>query len=226
MFGLFKKRTGPDLSAVRELLFGDVPLADWRPNDGQVHDSGPWSDFDAARAAVAGQDASAAIAALRRVVESPKAEARQQLQAWHFLRQLGVQPDPDEAKRVRGVVLEVHQKDGLDTLAAYSDGTARYLNHSGKLIVWDASDPSIGRSIDDLLRAGQRVADRIGPWEGPRRGPPPKNHLRLTMLTASGLHFGEGTLSIPSTEPMAGPVLAAGTALMLQLTQRAEAPTA
>jgi hypothetical protein len=42
-----------------------------------------------------------------------------------------------------GVVLEVPSGGAYDTLAAYADGSARYLNFSGKAIFWDAPDPKV-----------------------------------------------------------------------------------
>jgi hypothetical protein len=187
--------------------------------------------FEAARGALAGNDVARAVAALRRIVETPQLESRQYLQAWHALRQLGVQPQLEhEAKRVLGVVLEVHLDAGLDTLAAYADGTARYLNHGGRLIVWDTPDPPpdppIAVLIADLIQAGQRVAEVIGPSREPRRAPPPKRHVRMNLLTCSGLHFGEGPFAALSADPMGGPVVAAGALLMKSLIDRAETPRA
>src|SRR5579864_7316994 len=40
-------------------------------------------------------------------------------------------------KEIFGVITEVDLPGGLDVLAAYSDGTARYINHSEKLLVWE-----------------------------------------------------------------------------------------
>jgi hypothetical protein len=225
MPGLFRKKPKPEFDEIREALFGDVPLSDWRARDGGDA-AEPWCSFESARLALAQGDSTGATAVLRRVTNLRELEARQDLQAWHFLRQLGVRPDPNEAKRVRGVVLEVHLQSGLDTLAAYSDHTARYINHGGRLIVWESPDDSIARLIDDLLRAGQRVADLIGPWEERRRPAPPKGHVRLNMLTPSGLHFGEGALDALSVDPMGGPVIAAGTILMKALIERVTATTA
>src|SRR5262245_6856138 len=135
MFGRFKKKANPHLDAMRELLFGDVSWSDWKAKAGGE----PWSSFESARIALEDGDAAGAVSALRRVTSLPTLESRQYLQAWHFLRQLGVQPDASEAKRVWGVVLEVHLAEGLDTLAAYADHAARYLNHGGNVIVWEPS---------------------------------------------------------------------------------------
>jgi hypothetical protein len=205
------------------MLFGDVPLASWKPRDGSAGE-GPWENFDVARAALAQNDTNTAVVALRRVAGSNDVEPRQYLQAWHFLRQLGVQPGPAEGKRVRGVILEVSLEGGLDTLAAYDDGNARYINHGGNLIVWEtAADPEIGGLIRALIAEGQRVAELIGPWEEARRPAPPTHHIRLNMLTASGLHFGEGPMAGLSTDPKGGPLIHAGTRLMQALIARAQA---
>jgi hypothetical protein len=42
-------------------------------------------------------------------------------------------------------------ENSVDMLAAYADGTARYVNHSGKLIVWDIADAAITGIIRRLL---------------------------------------------------------------------------
>jgi hypothetical protein len=224
MFGFLKRKTKepqrPDFSEIREMLFGDVPLDTYSRVDGPAANSDPWLAFAEARAALEINDTAAAVAPLRRVANAPNQESRTYLQAWHYLRQHGIKPEQCEAKRVLGVVLEMQLPDGLDTLAAYADHTARYINRGGKLIVWEAPEPSLNHQIDRLIAAGQTVADIIGPWEEPRRGPPPKGHIRLNMLTISGLHFGEGTWSALSNDRMGGPVIAAGTELMTALIRR------
>ena len=226
MLGLFRKKPKPAFDEIREFLFGDVPLSDWKARDGSGDAAEPWSSFESARIALERGDSMGAAKELRRVASLPDLEARQYLQTWHFLRLLGVHPDANEGKRVRGVVLEVHLSDGLDTLAAYSDHTARYINHGGRLIVWEMPDDFVATLIDELLLTGQLVANVIGRWEEPRRAAPPKGHVRLNMLTASGLHFGEGTLDALGADPMGGPVIAAGASLMKALIERAEATTA
>ncbi len=208
--------------AARELLFGDVALPDWTPRNGDDAGAEPWLSFAAARAALASGDPATATTLLRQVADAPDLEPRHTLQAWHVLRQLGINPEAGIAKRVLGVVLEVQLDGGLDTLAAYADHTARYFNHGGNVIVWDAPEAAIGRLIDELLRAGQQVADRIGPWEGPRRPAPPTGSIRLNLLTPSGLHFGEGPFSVLSADPMGGPLIHAGTNLMQALIARVE----
>lgn len=206
------------------MLFGDVPLSDWKATDAPARTLVPWSCFETARTNVERQDQPGAIAALREVVETPNLETRQYLQAWHALRELGIQPEPHRAKQVMGAVLEVGLEGGLDTLAAYSDSTARYISHGGRTIVWDAVDEEITDLIGELLRAGQAIADNTSPWPGVRRPAPPENHVRLNMLTPSGLHFGEGPFVALAADPIGGPVIAAGTALMEALINRTDPP--
>jgi hypothetical protein len=148
-------------------------------------------------------------------------ESRQQLQAWHFLRELGVQPGAAEAKQVLGVVLEVALEKGNDTLAAYGDYGARFSSHSGKLIAWESRDPQIDAHIDQLLNAGKRLAEKVGPWTEPRRAPPTNGNVRVNLLTPSGLHFCEGPFSALARDPMAGPVITLGAKVMGALIGRA-----
>jgi hypothetical protein len=54
------------------------------------------------------------------------------LQAWHFLREVGVMPDPVVVKQILGVVVEVALAEWLNIVAAYTDNTARYFNFSGQ----------------------------------------------------------------------------------------------
>jgi hypothetical protein len=232
MFGLFKKTGRPEFFEIRELFFGDAPLSKWKPADDRKHADGeaeivePWHSFEFAREALEQHDSIIAANALRRVLEIPNLESRHYLQAWHFLRQIGTQPNAEDAKRVLGVVLEVHLDNGLDTLAAYADHTARYINHGGRLLIWEGMDSGISSLIETMLLAGKRVADAIGPWEHARRPPPEKHSVRINILTVSGLHFGEGPLDTLSDDPMGGPVIDAGAELMKALIDRAQSAPA
>jgi hypothetical protein len=205
-----------DAMQLRDLLFGDVPLSSWVS---EAHPSGePWASLAQARDALAGGGASVAIARLQAVASMAGLESRHYLQAWHVLRELGVRPPAEIAKRVYGAVVEVSLQEGLDVLAAYADGSARYINWSGAAVVWDATDPRIQAHVEAVLRAGTAIAQQIGTWEGPRRGPPPTGHIRLNLLTPAGLRFGEGPMDVLARDPLGGPLVAAATALMRALT--------
>jgi hypothetical protein len=226
MFGLFKKKKPqpPLVSPIYDVLFGDVPLERWKPADeGSAVGPGPWQLFDEVRAALSGKDKRRAQQLLMQLLADPALETRQHLQAWNVLRELGVQPEAAEAKQVLGVVLEValEQGQGNDTLAAYRDHRARFISHSGKLIVWDSRDPQVEAQIEQLLNAGQQVAEKIGPWTEPRCVPPSNGNVRVSLLTPSGLRCGEGPFKSLARDRMAGPVITLGAKLMGGLIGRA-----
>jgi hypothetical protein len=195
---------------IRPLLYGDVPLDDWAAAD---------AGFQSAREALAANDTAAAVAELRAIVSDPDRPSRDALQAWNQLRILG--ETPAEPAHVYGVVVDMPIGDGLDTLAAYADGTCRYLNHAGNVLVYEgdeADDAEIGRLVRAVIAIGATIAAQIGPWDGAR--PPLKpGLLRMSMLCAGGLYFGEGPVSALASEPLGGRLLTAATGLLHALTK-------
>ncbi|UYZ62547.1 hypothetical protein [Hymenobacter weizhouensis] len=121
-----------------------------------------------------------------------------------------------------GVVVEVALPGGLDVVAAYADGSARYLNHSGKVIVWERPDRTLDRLVGELLAAGKAVTDAIGTWEGQRPSKPLGDTARINFLTPSGLHFGEAPMGLLWGDALAQPVLAAAQDLMVALMEKSE----
>jgi hypothetical protein len=209
-----KKKEVPN--PIRETLFGDMPLDRW-PHDGVSLETFPWNAFVSARAHLAAGRRNDAVACWRTILEEPGLEPRHYLQAWHFLRQHGQQAPADIAKQVLGVVVEVAMPEGLDLLAAYTDHSARYYNYSGAAVVWEHPDSSLDSTIDQLLEASRQVVAQIGPWEQARPAPPPCDQARLSFLTPSGLHFGQGPMAALSRDPLAGRVLQSATVLMKAL---------
>lgn len=166
MLNWFKKEKPKQASkpiTIRDTLFGDLPLSEW-PRDPNTT-AEPWVSFLQARKDLDSGDNPSAIAILKKITEMPGLQSRHYLQAWHFLRQLGVNPPEDKAKIVYGVVVEVGMKNGADIVAAYTNGTARYLHHLGGGEIWERPDSSLDGQIQALLAAGQKVAGYIGPWE-------------------------------------------------------------
>jgi hypothetical protein len=121
-----------------------------------------------------------------------------------------------QAKHVYGVVVDVPVENGFDTVAAFDDRSARYLNFSGAAVVWDAPDSRMDARVRELLAAGQQLATLIGPWQDERPPLTPLN-ARISLLTPSGLHFGEGPFEDFAADPMASPVIAAAASLMQSL---------
>jgi hypothetical protein len=211
-----------DQPAIRDVVFGDLPLSEWPSASSELSDEEPWASFIKAGNQLNGGDEAAAKEALRGILAMPDLESRHYLQAWHFLRELGEQPSAVEAKQLYGVVVEVGMDEGLDIVAAYADHTARYFNYSGAAIIWERPDDSLDADVDALLGAGRIVAAQIGPWEGARPDAPDNGQVRISMLVPSGLHFGEAPFEILSRDPMGGPVISAAMRLMQGLISKSD----
>ena len=145
-------------------------------------------------------------------------ESRLRILAFNALDQKTSATHPRE---LLGVVIEAGLDDGLDTLAAYKDLSARYINHSEKMIIWETSEPGVDERIRNLLAASERVVEKIGPWDKSRLPPPTKGLMRMTFLVSDGLYFGQGAMEGLQNDPLAAPVVAAATELLLELTNRA-----
>ena len=142
------------LPEIRELLFADLPPLT------AIETYAAVADLHNLALAAAREDESGARDILARVVEGAT-ESRVRLQAWSLARRVGIEPPPDDAQARARVVVDVGFDAGIDTLAAYVDGTARYLNQAGGGIVWETADETIGASIEALIQAGQEVAERM-----------------------------------------------------------------
>lgn len=79
-----------------------------------------------------------------------------------------------------GTIVEVGLDAGLDVIAAFKDGRVRYINHTGKLAIFEAASSEVAAPAEHLIAVSQPIVDRIGPSEQPRRPPPPKGSVRMT----------------------------------------------
>ncbi len=121
--------------------------------------------------------------------------------------------DPTSRRAVQGVILDVPLEEGIDTLAAYADGTARYINHSGRTIIWEVADPDhpMRPLVEALLEAATTVplpATRQ-PWRAPT---PPDNTMLATVLTPIG-----PVTTVLGSDQDSGGLIQAGVALMTAL---------
>jgi hypothetical protein len=148
---------------------------------------------------------------LRSILGLPSLETRIQLWVWSALRELGERPDSKSGKEVLGVVVEMPMRGAYDTLAAYQDGSARYLNFSGKAIFWDQKDVAVKSLCQRLIESTIPESPRAVPRQDTLL---PKSGSRVTLLTRSGMY-------VISEPPQS--VVAAGSALMLELMQRVKA---
>ncbi|HAV77402.1 MAG TPA: hypothetical protein DCX53_08615 [Anaerolineae bacterium] len=220
MWNLFKKKPAHKPVTIRDTLFGDLPASEWPRDD--TANAEPWSSFVKARQLLEKGDKSSAVKMYQTITDMTGLEPRHYLQAWHFLRQLGVNPPADKAKIVYGMVVEVGMPKGADIVAAYTNFTARYLNFTGAGEIWERPDQSLDDKIKALLDAGENVVKKIGPWEEARPPAPTNGNVRLNMLTPSGLHFGYGSFQTLSNEPMGKAIIDPATELMVALTKLAK----
>lgn len=155
--------------------------------------------------------------ALQSIADDTSLEARIRLLAFHLLREKNI---AITRKELLGVVVEVALAEGPDVLAAFSEGTARYINHSGKMIVWETQTTESEKLVAALFNSSINVVNQIGPWDKERRPFPAEGMVRLTFLVSDGLYFGEGPFSILQNDPMGGGVIDAATRLMTYLIEQ------
>ncbi|HET6975559.1 MAG TPA: hypothetical protein VFI24_04500 [Pyrinomonadaceae bacterium] len=159
---------------------------------------------------------------LRQVLSDPKAEVREKLWAWRALRQSGDKPPPNVANEIQGVVMEVPVNDWIDTLAAYSDGRARYLNPKGGLIVWEAMEENrLSTLAKNFINAAKPLIERAPISD--KHQPAKNGVVRVSILTYAGIHILEGKDSeVIEGRHILSPAAFAGQELFLALLEVAE----
>ncbi len=222
------RRQGPrqptsPADSIRPFLYGDLPLGQWPPDDESTGDE-PWQSFIRARNALAGGQPDVAVKLWLSIARTTNLESRQTLQAWSFLRRQGMAPSADESPVVHGVICEIAVGDGHDVLAIYKDGSSRYLNHSGRIIVAQGGPPQSALAANAVITAAEPLGNVIGLWDQPTLPTVPSGHARLLLLTPGGFRFGQGPQDALWQEPMAGPVISAATQLLLILTESSDHP--
>jgi hypothetical protein len=155
---------------------------------------------------------------LHSLIDDNSVETRPKLLASNILLGRG---EPLPARRIFGVVVEVGMDEGLDVLAAYEDGTARYLNYSGKIIVWEVGTRESKELVVDLFLAARKVVEQIGPWERKRLPPPTRGNSRISFLVSNGLYFGEAPFETLAKDPLGGRVIDRAAKLMNVLIRNA-----
>jgi len=215
LFGLFKKSATPYKDAatnlIYELLFcDDINL--YKSNHRQPVNY-PWdvlfSDI-------------ANTSDLQKVIADSNTESRVKILAYNKLIANGQKADK---KELLGVIVEVGLDRGLDVLASFSDGTARYINQMGGIIIWEAHDNTSSFLTKKLFDNSFEVVKQIGPWDKPRRPRPPKGNVRITFLVSDGLYFGEGPMNVLFNDPLAAPALVSAMELMKYLMEKSKKET-
>jgi len=162
---------------------------------------------------------SSSVTDLQKLIDDKNADPRVKILAYN--RQVSVGHNPTK-KELLAVIIEVGLDEGLDVLASFNDGTARYINHTGKILIWEKTDDEAGNKItNELFADSQNIVDQIGVWDKPRRPYPTKGNVRITFLVSDGLYFGEGPMDVLFNDPLASPALNKATELMAYLTRSA-----
>jgi hypothetical protein len=118
-----------------------------------------------------------------------------------------------------GVIVEVPLEGGLDSLAAYADGSVRYINQSGAMLFVE-QDAALSSLAQKLMEAARPLVAAIGPSDQPRRPPPSGKTVRMSFLVSDGLYFGEAPFAVLQKDVMAAPVVSAATDLLLAVVDR------
>jgi hypothetical protein len=160
---------------------------------------------------------SSSIADFQKIINDSNLDSRLKVLAYN--RQLSKGHKPKE-KKLLGVIIEVGLDDGLDVLASFSDGTARYINQTGKMIIWEKGDDTSNKLTQDLFTKSQEIVKQIGPWDKARLPHPSKGTARITFLVSDGLYFGEGPIDVIFNDPFARSTLTSGTELMKYITEK------
>ena len=104
---------------------------------------------------------------------------------------------------------------GLDVLAAYADGSVRYINQSGKLaIIEPGALLDANTQAKRMIELAQPLVARIGPTDKPRLPPPVKPGVRISFVVSDGLYFGQAPLQVMQRDAVAGPLIQQGTQLL------------
>ena len=158
------------------------------------------------------------VADLQKIIDDKNADPRIKVLA--YKRQLASGHKPNK-KELLAVIVEVGLDEGLDVLASFNNGTARYINHTGKILIWETTDDTAANKItNELFASSENIVKQIGAWDKPRRPNPTKGNVRITFLVSDGLYFGEGPIDVLFSDPMASHALTKATELMQYLTQK------
>jgi hypothetical protein len=155
---------------------------------------------------------------LQKIIDDTNADSRIKVLAYNKQQTSGHKPDK---KELLAVIVEVGLDEGLDVLASFNNGTARYINQTGKILVWETTtDTKANELTHDLFAKSQQIINQIGPWDKPRKMHPTKGNTRITFLVSDGLYFGEAPTDVLFSDQLASPALTTATQLMQYLTEK------
>jgi hypothetical protein len=203
-------KLGSDGDPIRQGLFACQTMRQLLTNVKFDGNSSPFETIAQAATLAENGEKAEARSRLHTLLAAGGLETRIQLLAWSALRELGELPEAKLGTEVLGVVIEVPMRDGYDTLAAYQDSTARYLNFSGSAIFWDARDDTIAALCRRFIAAGASAGAQAKPRNDVSL---PRSGSQITLLTRSGPYV------IASVSPT---VMGDASALVMELTHRSK----
>ena len=155
---------------------------------------------------------------LNEIINNNNSESRVKLLSYNLLKNMKKNTTKG---LLLGVIIEVSLEKGLDTVAVYKDFSARYINYSGKMVVWETQNSNFTSMVKDLFKYSDIVVKKIGPWDKDRLPQPKKGNVRLTFLTSDGIYFGEGLINTIANDSMGGPVFSKSAEIMKYLVDTA-----
>lgn len=211
----------------KDLFFADQSLEELVGKDKvdkPAQDGDPWRLYALALANSRQGKVEEAKRNLRQVLALPQPETRWRLWAWKALRELGEKLPANIANEVHGVVFELHNEAGVGTIAAYSDGRARWLGSLGKIIVWEApgTDSEVDKLIRDFLKSAEPLVKGTPIVEKHKSIEPPLNYVRVSILTYGGIHIAEAHGPEIDEQPFMSTVLIASVQLLDALGKKSD----
>lgn len=171
-----------------DLLFADqsIPEIGKIAASNSIGNTSIWTNFVLADKLFAEHKNEEAAKVFKDVLAGKNNDPRTVLWCWNSLRQVGVQPDKSE---LLGVVFEVPVQGATEYLAMYVDKTARYINYSGKVAVWDIHTAKMDSLIGSIMADAGRIVVKDTLAKG--RNKAPSNNIRFSFLTTSGIYQTE-----------------------------------
>jgi hypothetical protein len=173
-----------------DLLFADQTIAEINKvaTANPLDNNSVWKNFILASKFSAGNKKDEAVKIFQEIANTKNNDSRTMLWAWNGLRELGIKPKSTE---VYGFILEVPIKGSIEYLAMYSDQTARYINYTGKIAVWETHQPVMDNLIQAVFINAKDLLSKQSLQIG--RSKVKTNKVRFNFLTSTGIYQTEKT---------------------------------
>jgi hypothetical protein len=150
---------------------------------------------------------------LKSIIESPHKESRLKMFAHKKLVEAG---DPLQTNSVLGVIIEVAQEEGLDTLAVFSDHSIKYINHSEAMAILEPPHQLEPRATK-VIKAAHALSKAMPECDEERMPPPPAGNARISILTDGSTRIGDGPMEALAKDRLGSPILLEGAKLLHEI---------